>query len=351
MILYILFLIFIIIYLVRSILESFSIRNIEKKSVFITGCDTGFGRLLVNRLLKKGVTVFAGCYTRNGEIEVNEENIDYSENLFTLPIDVSDDDSVLEAYNFVVRTLETRTQILWAVVNNAGIFSAYGPDDWLTTKEYKQSLNVNFLGSVRMCHQFIPLLKQSRGRIVTMASVSGRIHSLYTAPYTAAKFALEGYMDCLRLEIRQYGVSVHIIEPGAFRTTLLDEKAFNERAETVWNHLPPGVRTEYGSFYLDNLKEAWNNGAELAASRNLHYVTNSYVHALFSAFPRCRYICGWDARFLWQPMSLLPALVQDYLLYFLYGLQPGPSLVPQALQRRTPTRSVASTSRKTSARS
>ncbi|VDD97226.1 unnamed protein product [Enterobius vermicularis] len=295
--------------LLRYLRQKALVPDAYKKTVFITGCDTGFGRLLVKRLLDVQVTVFAGCYTSKGEAEVVAENSDCS-NLFTLPIDVTDDNSVTEAYKFISRTLQSR---LWGIVNNAGIFSAYGPDDWLSIEEYQKSMSVNFFGSVRMkfltgCSKSSQIcLQESHGRIVTMASVSGRIHSLYMAPYTAAKFALEGYMDCLRLELSRFGVTVHIIEPGAFRTTLLDEK--------VWDRLPLNVQTEYGKQYVVKemfhlVKKAWNYGAQLVASRSFHYVVDSYFHALLGQFPRDRYICGWDARFLWQPLSICPSVVQ-----------------------------------------
>uniref|UniRef100_A0A8R1IUV7 Uncharacterized protein n=1 Tax=Caenorhabditis japonica TaxID=281687 RepID=A0A8R1IUV7_CAEJA len=112
--------------------------------------------------------------------------------LHILQLDVTKEESVESAKTFVSQTLRTNNAKLWGLVNNAGIFSIHGPDDWCSVDEYTSSLNVNTLGTVRMCHAFVPLIKKSRGRIVTMGSTAGRLHGLYVAPYVTAKFAVEG---------------------------------------------------------------------------------------------------------------------------------------------------------------
>ncbi|GMR45021.1 hypothetical protein PMAYCL1PPCAC_15216, partial [Pristionchus mayeri] len=220
---------------------------------------------------------------------------------------------------------------LWGIVNNAGVFPVCGPADWCSLKQYSDSLNVNCLGAVRISHRFLPLLKQSKGRIVTMGSSAGRMHGQFLAPYCASKFAVEAYMDCLRFEMRQFGVSVHILEPGAFKTELLNEDALNARVDKIWSELSEDVRREYGETYKNNFKESWNGGVNFVANSNLHWVVDHYEHALFSYWPRLRYYPGWDSIFLFVPLSLMPSFVQDCVLAVLYKLQPGPSLVPQSL--------------------
>lgn len=172
--------------------------------------------------------------------------------LHTLQLDVTNQKSVNDAKAFVMEVLQNKNAKLWGIVNNAGIFSTYGPDDWCSVDEYSTSLNVNTLGAVRMCHAFVPLIKQSKGRIVTMGSTAGRLHGLYVGPYVTAKFAVEGYMDCLRLEMRQYGVSVHILEPGAFKTELLSNDAQRMRIQKIWSNLSLDTKEEYGEDYRKN---------------------------------------------------------------------------------------------------
>ncbi|GMS80283.1 hypothetical protein PENTCL1PPCAC_2458 [Pristionchus entomophagus] len=202
----------------RFLLEKMSI-GAAGRWVVISGCDSGFGRLTALRLINQGVHVFAGCFTQQGResLEKSAEDLDCAYRLHTFQLDITSDESVADAYQFVKKTLEANNALLWGIVNNAGVFSIFGPDDWCSIKQYIDSLNVNCLGAVRMCHQFLPLLKQSKGRIVTMGSSAGRMHGQFLAPYCTSKFAVEAYMDCLRFELRRFGVSVHILEPGHSR--------------------------------------------------------------------------------------------------------------------------------------
>ncbi|GMR59345.1 hypothetical protein PMAYCL1PPCAC_29540, partial [Pristionchus mayeri] len=348
MVLYFFTIFLLICYIVRRfLLERLSI-GAAGRWVLISGCDSGFGRLTALRLIEEGVNVFAGCYTQQGReaLEKCAEEIDSSFRLHSFPLDITSDSSVADAFQFISKTLEANTAQLWGIVNNAGVFSIFGPDDWCSIKQYSDSLNVNCLGAVRMCHTFLPLLKQSKGRIVTMASSAGRMHGQFLAPYCTSKFAVEAYMDCLRFELRRFGVSVHILEPGAFKTELLSEEAQNARVDYIWNSLSEETKNEYGETYkknceyppsyslsiLTSVKEAWSIGVNLMASSNLHWVTDHYTHALFSFWPRLRYYTGWDSRLLFIPLSLLPTFFQDCILSLMYRLQPGPSLVPHSLQ-------------------
>ncbi|GMT11131.1 hypothetical protein PFISCL1PPCAC_2428, partial [Pristionchus fissidentatus] len=336
----------------RFILEKLSI-GAAGRWVLISGCDSGFGRLLALRLIRRGVNVFAGCFTQAGrdKLEKLAEELESRDRLHTFQLDISSDQSVADAFQMVKKTLEAQNAQLWGMVNNAGVFSIFGPDDWCSIKQYSDSLNVNCLGAVRMCHQFVPLLKQSKGRIVTMGSSAGRLHGQFMGPYCTSKFAVEAYMDCLRFELRRFGVSVHILEPGAFKTELLSEEAQNSRVDQIWGSLSDDTKTEYGETFKKNcqlsfdffffalryfIKTAWNIGVSLVANPNLDWVADHYAHALFSFWPRLRYYTGWDSMFLFVPLSLLPTSFQDWVLSSMYSLQPGPTLVPQALEPSQP---------------
>ncbi|GMS93963.1 hypothetical protein PENTCL1PPCAC_16138, partial [Pristionchus entomophagus] len=325
---------FVIYFLVkRLILEKFSI-GAAGRWVVISGCDSGFGRLTALRLIKKGVHLFAGCFTQQGRdaLESDAEDCQSAGQLRTFQLDITSDESVANAFHLVKKILDANNAQLWGLVNNAGIFSIFGPADWCSIKQYSDALHVNCLGAVRMCHRFLPLLKQAKGRIVTMGSSAGRMHGQFLAPYCVSKFAVEAYSDCLRFELRQFGVSVHILEPGAFKTELLNEEAQNARVDSIWSSLCEDTKMEYGETYMNNFKEAWNSGVTFAASHNLNWVVKHYEHALFSFWPRLRYYTGWDSKFLFIPLSVMPTFMQDLILLVMYKLQPGPSLVPQSVK-------------------
>ncbi|VDM78327.1 unnamed protein product [Strongylus vulgaris] len=82
--------------------------------------------------------------------------------LYTVHIDVTKDESVKDARVKVEKILTEKKAQLHGIVNNAGVFTIFGPDDWCTTEEYLASLNVNTLGTVRVCHNLLPLVKKSK---------------------------------------------------------------------------------------------------------------------------------------------------------------------------------------------
>ncbi|PIO63491.1 hypothetical protein TELCIR_14908, partial [Teladorsagia circumcincta] len=89
---------------------------------------------------------------------------------------------------------------LWGIVNNAGIFSCHGPDDWTTVSDYINAAQVNTFGVVRVTHAFKKYVKRSEGRIVTVTSVNGRLSTPCGGPYVVSKYGTEAYMDAISRE-------------------------------------------------------------------------------------------------------------------------------------------------------
>lgn len=134
-------------------------------------------------------------------------------------------------------------------------------------------------------------------------------------------------MDSIRLELKPFGVTAHVLEPGAFKTQLLDKEPMLRRIDTIWNKLPQTVKDEYGEefrqncrlfkriVYLDLVTNQWMAGVDLAANSDLSEVINAYVHSVTSPTPKIRYICGLDARFVFIPLSFLPGNIQVGIWY------------------------------------
>ncbi|KAJ8314223.1 hypothetical protein KUTeg_008784 [Tegillarca granosa] len=182
--------------------------------VVITGCDSGFGKELAYRLDRFGFNVFAACLTEEAAAELER----------------------------------TTSKTLWGIVNNAGISGALAFSDILTKEHLIEIFDVNLFGMAEMTKQFLPLLRKSKGRIINTSSVAGRLGSGFL-PYPVSKFAVEGYSDCLRRELYHQGVSVHIIEPGAFLTPILKEmtpEKIKLRFEKVLNQATDEQREFYG---------------------------------------------------------------------------------------------------------
>lgn len=148
------------------------------KSVFVTGCASGFGKELVKRLDTLGFTVFAGVRHINDD-RVKDLLSSCSKRVIPVKIDVTDNKQVKEAASFVRKYLESASSsscscCLWSIVCNAGVYSCQG-FDWGPegVPEYERIMNANTFGSVRVVKAFLPLLKQTPdSRIVINSSIS-----------------------------------------------------------------------------------------------------------------------------------------------------------------------------------
>ena len=138
----------------------------------------------------------------------------------TIRLDVTDVDSVARCAREVTEALNGSP--LTALVNNAGV-PVSGPIEFVDLAEVRAGLEVNVLGVIAVTQAFLPLLRASRGRIVNMSSVSGRVAHPFIGVYSATKFALEAISDALRRELLSAGVDVVLVEPGSVQTPIWDK--------------------------------------------------------------------------------------------------------------------------------
>ncbi|CAI5439195.1 unnamed protein product [Caenorhabditis angaria] len=303
---------------IRSYLEKQQIENIKEKAVFITGCDTGFGRDLAIKCLENGMTVFAGCLTQNGINNLKRDSKGGNK-LDAFLLNVSENKSCEEAGIYIEKKLAGKP--LHAVVNNAGITGKFLKDDFLDIEEYKKVCDINMFGVIRTTHCVKRLIKKSRGRVVTVASICARVGLPGIGPYTTAKYGVSGYCDVLRQELRPFGVSVHILEPGFFETPLIGREKINREVQQAWAEAPPQVREEYGETYFNKSCETINFFLNRVSNKDVYLVVDAYYHAITSKWPRSRYQVGWDSILCFIPFSYLPTGMQDLVFasaaYFL----------------------------------
>ena len=108
---------------------------------------------------------------------------------------------------------------LWGIVNNAGMCHP-GHVLWTEPDWYKKVMALNFHAPVRIIHDLLPLLKESKGRIVNVTSVCGIVSSPSNSTYCSSKFALEALSDALRVELAPFGCNVIVLEPTTMKTPL-----------------------------------------------------------------------------------------------------------------------------------
>ena len=301
----IILLVLLCVYKLNQHLRSITITHFKDKHVVITGCDSGFGKELALRLDSMGFRVFAGCLTQEGRDSLSASA---SEKLMTVSLDVTDPGSVNQIYDFVNQNLTEGG--LWALVNNAGISGLEAPVEMCSITDFEAALKVNLLGPIQMSKKFLPLLRKSRGRLINMTSVAGRIAAI-TAPYTVSKFAFEALSDCLRRELYEQGVRVCIIEPGFHKTAILNTEAVMKRVQLAYDKSSEEVQSAYGQDFLHKLRRQYSTiVSNAAASRSP--VVDAYVQAITARFPKTRYLIGVDAKYIAVPATLLPDEVVDF---------------------------------------
>ena len=197
---------------------------------------------------------------------------------------------------------------LAGLVNNAGIGIA-GPVEALPLAEWRRQFDVNVFGLIAVTQAFLPLLRQSRGRVINIGSMAGRVAMPFMAPYSASKHALEGLNDALRVELQPWGINVALIEPGAIATLI---RGKTRKTVDTWD---AGWTPEMKSMYQDaftRVKERATQAGQNAPAPGI--VVRAVVHALRSRFPKTRYLVGRNAKVRALLATVLPDRIRDWLL-------------------------------------
>jgi len=262
----------------------------EGKTVLITGCDSGFGLHLAERLHTTGFTVCATCLHLDspGAQQLKGAN---SDTLQVLQCDVSSDDSVAKCLR-VVRD-KCGQSGLWGLVNNAGQ-NFIGDIELTTMTQYLEIANVNLFGMVRMCKAFLPLLRQSQGRVVNVTSVKGLFAIPSNAAYTMTKFGGEAFSETLSQEMTDHGVTVSVVEPGNFGgiTGCLDDKGLKTLKRFLdeqWDEASEATKQFYGQAHVQHQLEDAKKSAS-TTHRNVTPVLDAMEDALLSQCPKFRYL-------------------------------------------------------------
>lgn len=196
-----------------------------EKVILITGASSGMGKSTAHILHQQGYKVYGAARRTDKMKDLEEKGIEI------LHLDLTNDDSIVQAVDAILKK-EGRIDVL---INNAG-YGSYGSVEEVTIEEAKRQFEVNLFGLARITQLVLPAMrKQNSGRIVNISSMGGKIYTPFGAWYHATKFALEGWSDCLRLELKQFGIDVVIVEPG-------------------------GIQTEWGEIAMENLKKVSGNG-------------------------------------------------------------------------------------------
>lgn len=198
----------------------------KEKVILVVGASSGFGKACVNLLIANGHIVYG--VSRRGGGNLSESH----ESSATISMDVQNDDSVAAAVEKIIE----RSGRIDTVINSAGIGYAGAIED-MSMGEFKDQLETNFFGAVRVTKAVLPhMRKQKNGMFINISSIGGFIGLPFQSAYSASKFALEGFTESLRHEVRPFGIKALLLQPGDFKTDFTGNRLFSKgnKPESVY---------------------------------------------------------------------------------------------------------------------
>ncbi len=277
-----------------------------KGTVLVTGTSTGIGRASATELAQRGFRVLAGVRKQADADAVKAIAPDRIEPLI---LDVTDSDAVAALPEQVGDNLV-------GLVNNAGL-SYGGPLEYLPMEDVRHQIEVMLVAPFAITKALIPKLRATRGRVVMIGSIGGRIPQPFITPYAAAKFGIDGLAGSLRRELAPLGIRVALVEPGAIKTEIWDRGV--QRGEELIDGLPEEGRRLYG----ERLDTATAAALKLGRDRGIDpsKVADRVAHALTARRPKTRYVVGPDARVQALLRATLPDRALDRVLTRLSGIR------------------------------
>lgn len=268
------------------------------KAVLITGASTGIGKACALRLDRKGLRVFAGVRNESDGASLKHAA---SDRLEPVLLDVADSEAIASARRTILNAVGRDG--LAGLVNNAGVFYG-GPLEFASLDELRNVFEVNLFGAIAVTQAFLPWLRHAKGRIVNMSSVSGLMAIPFLGPYAASKFALEAISDAWRVELRPWGITVAVVEPGNVDTPIFEKAlAMLRKAREAY---PPEARELYGPVFGFSER---HERRTIPADR----VAKAVEHALLARRPKRRYLVGPEAKAV-PILRKIPVALRDWLI-------------------------------------
>lgn len=204
------------------------------KVVLVTGCSSGIGRDLAQRLAQSGYLVAATAR--------KVETLDHLSAALKLPLDVTQ----VESVNHAVDSVLQRFGRIDVLVNNAG-YALCGAVEEISDEQVQKLFDVNVYGVLRMIRAVVPgMRQQGSGRIINISSIGGKLVLPANGLYSATKFALEASSNALRLELAPFGIQVVLIEPGGIKTHFMD--TLQAHSQKIFNNSVSPYQTLYKQY-------------------------------------------------------------------------------------------------------
>lgn len=248
-----------------------------KKVILITGASSGIGKDTALSLIKEGHIVYGAAR----RLEMMQDIIQAGGH--AIKMDILKDRNIDDVVNQIINE-QNKIDVL---INNAG-YGLWGAVETISIDEAKRQFDVNIFGLAYLTKKIIPFMREQKsGKIINMSSMGGKVYTPFGAWYHATKYALEGWSDCLRIELKSFGIDVILIEPGVIKTEFQDVM------------MDSTVERSIGTPYEKKLKALEKATQEMYA-RGIgsppSTITKLIIKAINSHNPKRRYVGGLFAK-------------------------------------------------------
>lgn len=270
------------------------------KSILITGCSSGIGQCTANMLKERGHRVFATARKAEDVAKLSGQGFE------AVQLDVNDSSSIQCA---VSEVLEKTGGTLDVLINNAGYAQPASVED-LSRDAIHAQFETNLFGLLELTNLILPIMhKQDHGRVISISSVLGLVAMPFNSgAYISSKFALEGLMDCLRMELHKTNIDICLIEPGPI------ESNFRQNARRTFQQDPALQSSKHKEFYTAWLNRKERKKEESLLTRPPEAVAKKIIHAVESNKPKAHYYVTFATYFLAWARRLLPSSLLDALI-------------------------------------
>ncbi|MDT5279561.1 MAG: hypothetical protein QOJ20_756 [Mycobacterium sp.] len=272
-------------------------------SVLVTGAGRGIGKSIVEHLATRGWDVIAGVRSERDAATVTALS---PQRVSSVILDVTD-------AGHIAALQESLPERLDAIVNNAGVVVS-GPMETVSPAEWRKQLEINVIGQLAVTQAVLPRLRRSRGRVVFISSVNGRLSMPLIGAYCASKFALEAAADALRMELRPWHIGVAIVEPAQTDTDIW--RTADDMVERTEATLTPEQRDLYAR-HVAGMKKMIPASQKLAVPAEK--VSAVVEEALTARRLRARYVVGVGPKLQVALTTNLPTRMRDLLLRKISG--------------------------------
>ena len=267
----------------------------SNKVILVTGASSGMGFETAKTLAQQGNKVYGAARRVEKMAALKEYGVT------PLKLDITDETSNKAAIAEIIAK-EGRIDVL---INNAG-YGSYGAIEDVDLAEAKRQFDVNLFGLEALTKNVLPYMRvQHSGKIINVSSMGGRLVSFMGGWYHATKYAVEAFSDALRMEVKQFGIDIILIEPG-------------------------GIKTDWGHIAADHLADSAKGGAyektALKVAEGMHkqyngnmmskpqVVVKATVKAVNARRPKPRYLIGFGAKPLVFAHAILPTRGFDFIM-------------------------------------